>query len=75
VTSDFIDVVIMRDTLRIDMRLGPRKLPERHSRKLGNWSHMYGREGISFCTWSKVVTSRWPGPAMSAIEFGFPRPL
>lgn len=34
---------------------------------------MYGPEGISFCTRGKVVMSRWPGPATSAIELGFPR--
>jgi malonate-semialdehyde dehydrogenase (acetylating)/methylmalonate-semialdehyde dehydrogenase len=35
--------------------------------------HMYGPEGISFYTRGKVVTSRWPDPADSAIDLGFPR--
>src|SRR5215510_10675606 len=70
VTSDFVDVVIRRDMLRIDMRLVPRRLPERHSRKLGDWSHMYGPEGISFYTRGEGVMPRWPGPATAAIELG-----
>ena len=36
-------------------------------------SHMYGAEGMSFYTRGKVVTSRWPDPATSAIDLGFPR--
>ena len=36
-------------------------------------THMYGPEGISFWTRGKVVTSRWPEPATSAIDLGFPR--
>ena len=36
-------------------------------------SHMYGAEGVSFYTRGKVVTSRWPDPATSAIDLGFPR--
>jgi malonate-semialdehyde dehydrogenase (acetylating)/methylmalonate-semialdehyde dehydrogenase len=35
--------------------------------------HMYGPEGIQFYTRSKVVTSRWPDPATSEINLGFPR--
>ena len=35
--------------------------------------HMYGPEGISFYTRGKVVTSRWPDPATSAVDLGFPR--
>jgi malonate-semialdehyde dehydrogenase (acetylating)/methylmalonate-semialdehyde dehydrogenase len=35
--------------------------------------HMYGPEGINFYTRGKVVTSRWPDPADSAIDLGFPR--
>jgi malonate-semialdehyde dehydrogenase (acetylating)/methylmalonate-semialdehyde dehydrogenase len=35
--------------------------------------HMYGPEGISFYTRGKVVTSRWPDPADSTIDLGFPR--
>lgn len=59
--------------LRIDMRLMLRMLPERHSRKLGDWSHTYGAVGISFDARSKVVTSRWSGPATSPIQPGFTR--
>ena len=36
-------------------------------------SHMYGAEGMNFYTRGKVVTSRWPDPATSAVELGFPR--
>jgi malonate-semialdehyde dehydrogenase (acetylating)/methylmalonate-semialdehyde dehydrogenase len=35
-------------------------------------SHMYGPEGVNFYTRGKVVTSRWPDPATSAIDLGFP---
>jgi malonate-semialdehyde dehydrogenase (acetylating)/methylmalonate-semialdehyde dehydrogenase len=35
--------------------------------------HMYGPEGISFYTRGKVVTTRWPDPADSTIDLGFPR--
>ncbi len=35
--------------------------------------HMYGPEGIQFYTRAKVVTSRWPDPASSTIDLGFPR--
>ena len=35
--------------------------------------HMYGPEGIRFFTRTKVVTSRWPDPATSVIDLGFPR--
>lgn len=35
-------------------------------------THMYGPEGINFYTQAKVVTSRWPDPATSAIDLGFP---
>ncbi len=34
--------------------------------------HMYGPEGIDFYTRTKVVTSRWPDPATSTIDLGFP---
>ena len=33
---------------------------------------MYGPEGIHFYTRPKVVTSRWPDPAKTAIDLGFP---
>jgi len=36
-------------------------------------SHAYGPEGIHFYTKAKVVTSRWPDPATSAIDLGFPQ--
>jgi malonate-semialdehyde dehydrogenase (acetylating)/methylmalonate-semialdehyde dehydrogenase len=35
--------------------------------------HMYGPEGIQFYTRGKVVTSRWPDPATSQVDLGFPR--
>ena len=36
-------------------------------------NHMYGPEGIAFFSRGKVVTSRWPDPATSRIDLGFPR--
>jgi malonate-semialdehyde dehydrogenase (acetylating)/methylmalonate-semialdehyde dehydrogenase len=36
-------------------------------------SAMYGPEGIRFYTRPKVVTTRWPDPATSEINLGFPR--
>ena len=36
-------------------------------------AHMYGPEGIQFFTRGKVVTSRWPDPATSRIDLGFPK--
>jgi malonate-semialdehyde dehydrogenase (acetylating)/methylmalonate-semialdehyde dehydrogenase len=36
-------------------------------------THMYGPEGINFYTRGKVVTTRWPDPATSSIDLGFPR--
>ena len=35
--------------------------------------HMYGPEGIDFYTRTKVVTSRWPDPATSKVDLGFPQ--
>jgi len=35
--------------------------------------HMYGPEGIQFYTRAKVVTSRWPDPATSKVDLGFPQ--
>src|SRR3569833_1397980 len=35
--------------------------------------HVYGPEGIDFYTRSKVVTSRWPDPATSSVDLGFPQ--
>jgi malonate-semialdehyde dehydrogenase (acetylating)/methylmalonate-semialdehyde dehydrogenase len=36
-------------------------------------SHIYGPEGIQFYTRGKVVTSRWPDPATSKVDLGFPQ--
>jgi malonate-semialdehyde dehydrogenase (acetylating)/methylmalonate-semialdehyde dehydrogenase len=36
-------------------------------------NHMYGPEGIQFYTRGKVVTARWPDPATSSVDLGFPR--
>ena len=36
-------------------------------------SHMYGPDGVNFYTRGKVVTSRWPDPATSSIDLGFPQ--
>jgi malonate-semialdehyde dehydrogenase (acetylating)/methylmalonate-semialdehyde dehydrogenase len=35
--------------------------------------HIYGPEGIDFYTLTKVVTSRWPDPATSKVDLGFPQ--
>jgi malonate-semialdehyde dehydrogenase (acetylating) / methylmalonate-semialdehyde dehydrogenase len=35
--------------------------------------HIYGPEGIDFYTRSKVVTERWPDPATSKVDLGFPQ--
>jgi len=34
--------------------------------------HVHGPEGVAFYTRGKVVTTRWPVPRDSAVEFGFP---
>jgi malonate-semialdehyde dehydrogenase (acetylating) / methylmalonate-semialdehyde dehydrogenase len=36
-------------------------------------AHVYGPEGINFYTRGKVVTSRWPDPATSQVDLGFPQ--
>lgn len=36
-------------------------------------SHAYGPEGINFYTRAKIVTSRWPDPATSSVDLGFPQ--
>jgi len=36
-------------------------------------SHAYGPESIHFYTRGKVVTSRWPDPATSSVDLGFPQ--
>jgi len=35
--------------------------------------HIYGPEGVDFYTRTKVVTSRWPDPATSIVDLGFPQ--
>jgi malonate-semialdehyde dehydrogenase (acetylating)/methylmalonate-semialdehyde dehydrogenase len=35
--------------------------------------HIYGPEGVDFYTRGKVVTSRWPDPATSKVDLGFPQ--
>ncbi|MCP4962394.1 MAG: CoA-acylating methylmalonate-semialdehyde dehydrogenase [Actinomycetia bacterium] len=35
-------------------------------------THMYGPEGIRFFTKAKAITSRWPNPADSSVDLGFP---
>jgi malonate-semialdehyde dehydrogenase (acetylating)/methylmalonate-semialdehyde dehydrogenase len=36
-------------------------------------SHAYGPESIHFYTRGKVITSRWPDPATSKVDLGFPQ--
>jgi len=36
-------------------------------------THMYGPEGIRFYTKAQAITSRWPDPASSTVDLGFPR--
>jgi malonate-semialdehyde dehydrogenase (acetylating)/methylmalonate-semialdehyde dehydrogenase len=36
-------------------------------------THMYGPDSIRFYTRGKVVTTRWPDPATSVIDLGFPQ--
>jgi malonate-semialdehyde dehydrogenase (acetylating) / methylmalonate-semialdehyde dehydrogenase len=36
-------------------------------------THMYGPDGVHFYTRTKVVTERWPDPATSIVDLGFPR--
>ena len=33
---------------------------------------MYGPEGVRFFTRNKAITSRWPDPATSSVDLGFP---
>ncbi len=33
---------------------------------------MYGPEGVKFYTKAKVITERWPDPATSSVDLGFP---
>jgi malonate-semialdehyde dehydrogenase (acetylating)/methylmalonate-semialdehyde dehydrogenase len=36
-------------------------------------SNIYGPAGVEFYTRSKTVTARWPDPATSSVDLGFPR--
>ena len=36
-------------------------------------THMYGPDGVHFYTRTKVITSRWPDPATSKVDLGFPQ--
>ena len=36
-------------------------------------THIYGPDGVHFYTRGKVVTSRWPDPATSSVNLGFPQ--
>ena len=36
-------------------------------------TNMYGPAGIDFYTRTKTVTARWPDPATSSVDLGFPR--
>ena len=36
-------------------------------------THMYGPEGVHFFTKAKAITTRWPDPADSTVDLGFPR--
>ena len=36
-------------------------------------AHMYGPEGVHFFTKAKAITVRWPDPADSTVDLGFPR--
>jgi malonate-semialdehyde dehydrogenase (acetylating) / methylmalonate-semialdehyde dehydrogenase len=51
------------------------------SHSFGGWKSslfgdhpIYGPEGIRFYTRPKVVTTRWPDPAASVVDLGFPGP-
>lgn len=36
-------------------------------------THIYGPDGVHFYTRGKVITSRWPDPATSSVNLGFPQ--
>ena len=36
-------------------------------------THIYGRDGVRFCTRGKVVISRWPDPRHRGVDLGFPQ--
>jgi malonate-semialdehyde dehydrogenase (acetylating)/methylmalonate-semialdehyde dehydrogenase len=42
-------------------------------RSLFGDAHLYGPDGVAFYTRTKVVTSRWPDPATSRVDLGFPQ--
>jgi malonate-semialdehyde dehydrogenase (acetylating)/methylmalonate-semialdehyde dehydrogenase len=49
------------------------------SHSFGGWKEsmfgdttIYGPEGVAFYTRAKVITSRWPDPAQSRVDLGFP---
>ena len=49
------------------------------SHSFGGWNdslfgdtHMYGPEGVRFYTRAQAITTRWPDPASSAVDLGFP---
>ena len=35
--------------------------------------HIYGRDGVSFYTRQKAITSRWPDPRHRGVDLGFPQ--
>ncbi|MGY9071621.1 MAG: CoA-acylating methylmalonate-semialdehyde dehydrogenase [Acidimicrobiales bacterium] len=35
-------------------------------------THMYGPEGVRFYSRAKAITARWPDPATSSVDLGFP---
>ena len=55
----------------------PVRSPTTRSRGAGkrrsSATHIYEPEGITFYTRGKVVTSRWPDPATSKVDLGFPQ--
>ncbi len=58
---------------RADPGAGRVLLVRRWKASLFGDTHIYGPEGISFYTRGKVVTSRWPDPATSKVDLGFPQ--
>ncbi len=57
----------------------PIPVPAAHH-SFGGWKaslfgdrHMYGPEGVDFYTRSQAITTRWPDPATSEVDLGFPR--
>ena len=58
---------------RADPGAGGLLLVRRLEGSLFGDTHIYGPEGIHFYTRGKVVTSRWPDPATSKVDLGFPQ--